>query len=207
VLFVLLVSAGMALYLILQGTHDTGAAFTQAAFNVVSVVSTTGYATADYSQWGVFPLVAFMFLIFVGGSTGSTSGGIKIMRFQIMASAIRQQVRRIMYPHIVQPVRFSGRPVTEDQVTSVGVFIFVYLSLVVVGALLLAATGLDFVTALSGSAQAAGNVGPGLGPIIGPSGTFASLGDFQKLVLAVMMILGRLEILSVLVLFAPSFYR
>ncbi len=201
------VAGGVALYLRLNDTYDTGSAITEATFNVVSVITTTGYASTDYTLWGGFPVFVFLLITFIGGCTGSTSGGIKVMRFQVIASALLQQLRRTIYPHRVQPVRFDGRTVADEQVASVLVFVCLYLGLVLAGSLLLSLTGLDTMTAVSGAAQAVGNVGLGLGPIIGPAGNYSSLADGQKLILAASMVLGRLEILSVLVLFAPSFYR
>lgn len=200
-------SVGLAAYLGLTGQLGFGWALTDATFNVVSVITTTGYASADYAAWGGVATLTFLVMMFVGGCTGSTAGGIKIMRLQIMEATFVQQIRRLIYPHIVQPVRFAGKALSNDEVISVGVFIFVYLTLVAAGALLLRLSGLDDLTAVSGAAQAVGNVGPGLGTTIGPAGNFASLSDFQKIVLSAMMVLGRLEILSVMVLFAPRFYR
>ena len=200
-------AVGLAMYLITTKQEPIGASFTDATFNVVSVITTTGFASADYSQWGDLPTFAFLIMTLVGGCTGSTAGGIKIMRLQIMEATFVQQIRRLLYPHIAQPVRFAGQAVTSEEVISVGVFIVVYLSLVAAAAGLLVASGMDNISAISAAAEAAGNVGPGLGPIVGPAGNFASLTSFQKLVMSALMVLGRLEILSVLVLFAPRFYR
>lgn len=202
------VSALLAVYLLASGEFtDVGEAVTHATFNVVSIVTTTGYASSDYTAWGEFAILVFFLITFIGGSSGSTSGGIKIMRFQIVWATILQQIRRLIHPHVVQPIRFGGRPVGDDQVLSVAVFVVAFLGLVAIGALLLSLTGLDFLSATSGAAQAAANVGPGLGHIIGPSGNYAALNDVQKLILCALMILGRLEILSVLVLLSARFYR
>lgn len=202
------VAALLSIYLLATGqTTDAGEAVTRATFNVVSIVTTTGYASADYMLWGEFAILVFFIITFVGGSSGSTSGGLKIMRFQIVWATIVQQIRRLIHPHAVQPIRFGGRTVGDDQILSVAVFVVAFFGLVAVGALLLSLTGLDFLTAASGAAQAAANVGPGLGPIIGPAGNFSTLSDVQKLILCALMILGRLEILSVLVLFSSRFYR
>ncbi len=211
-IIVMLVAMGVAslvvmLWLVLTGREGFAEAATDSVFNVVSVITTTGFASADYSQWGTFAVMVFFLLMFLGGSTGSTAGGIKILRYQILLATLFQHVRQTIYPHIVQPVRYGGRAVGNDQIVSVGVFVFLYVATFSLVAAILAITGLDTITAFSGAAQALGNVGPGLGPIIGPAGNFASLDGFQKLVLAFGMILGRLEILSVLVLLMPSFYR
>ncbi|MCW5696727.1 MAG: TrkH family potassium uptake protein [Bauldia sp.] len=197
----------LAAYLLAGDGHDFGTAITETAFNVVSVVTTTGYSSTDYTAWGTFAAVLFFFLAFVGGTSGSTSGGMKILRFQILGATILQQIRRLLFPHIVHPVRYGGRPIADEQIISVGVFMSLYIATFALVALIFAATGLDIVTATSAAAAGLGNVGPGLGPIVGPIGSYASFTDFQQLVFAFAMILGRLEILSVLVLLAPSFYR
>lgn len=190
-----------------SGIYGFADAVIEGAFNTVSIITTTGYATVDYSAWGPFASVLFFVFMFLGGCTGSTTGGIKILRYQIMASTLSQHVRQTVYPHIVSPVRYGGRAIPSDQVVSVGVFIFLYFATFAVVALVFSVTGLDSVTAFSAAASAIGNIGPGLGTDIGPAGMYAAFTDFQKLVFTFTMVLGRLEILGVLVLLAPSFYR
>ena len=182
-------------------------AISEAAFNVVSVVTTTGYATTDYSRWGTLPFGVFFLLIFVGGCTGSTGGGIKIFRFQILWSALRHYVWSRIFPHGVHPMTYGGRPVSADVVLGVLVFILTFLMTVAVTSMILEGLGLDLVTALSGAVTAVANVGPGLGDVIGPAGNFATLPDSAKWVLSLAMLLGRLEFLTVLVLLVPSFWR
>jgi trk system potassium uptake protein TrkH len=178
-----------------------------AAFNVTSIMTTTGYATADYTQWGPLPVAVFFLVTLIGGCTGSTAGAIKIFRWQILVTAVRQYMWRRMYPHGVRAATYMGRPVTEDVVAGVLLFILVYLTTIAAGTLLLAATGLDLVTSLTGAAQALGNVGPGLGDVIGPAGNYAGLPDAAKWVLSFLMLLGRLELFTVLVLLTPAFWR
>ena len=197
----------MFAWLSFNGTYPVGEAITEAAFNVVSIITTTGYASADYSQWGAFAVISFFLFMFVGGCTGSTTGGIKILRYQVLWATLFQHVRRTIYPHIVQPVRYGGRTVNDTQIVSVGVFVFLYFATFAAVAIIFAITGLDTTTAFSAAGAAVGNIGPGLGPEIGPAGTYAGFTDPQKLVFAFTMVLGRLEILSVLVLLVPSFYR
>jgi trk system potassium uptake protein TrkH len=186
---------------------DAGTALTKSAFNIVSITTTTGYASTDYLVWGAFASAFFFVITFIGGCTGSTAGGLKIFRFQVMYGIVAQHVRRVLRPHVVMPIRYGARTVTDDQVASVGSFVFLYFLSFVVFSMILAAIGLDAETSLSAVAQALGNVGPGIGPIIGPAGNFSTLSDPAKLVLCAAMIMGRLEILGVLVLFLPSFYR
>jgi len=176
-------------------------------FNVVSVLSGTGYVTADFSSWGKFPLIFFLFLMFVGGCAGSTTCGIKIFRFQILGRFVINQVKKLVYPHGVFNIKYNNEKLSNIFINSIITFIFLYFFIFFVLAALLSINGLDFITSLSGSASAISNVGPGLGAIIGPDGNFNSLPDFSKLSLCLGMLLGRLELFAVLVLFFPSFWK
>lgn len=178
-----------------------------AAFNTVSIMTGTGYTLGDYQTWGAFPTVILFFLMFVGGCAGSTACGIKIFRFQVLFSAATVQFRRLLQPHGVFVPHYNRRPIQEDVVQSVMNFFFLFIGAFVVLALSLGALGLDYLTAITGAATAICNVGPAMGPIIGPSGTFAPLPDAAKWLLSAGMLLGRLEIFTVLVLFLPSFWR
>ncbi len=191
---------------IAQGV-DFGTALTKTAFNTTSIVTTTGYASINYLQWGAFAAAWFFMLGFVGGCAGSTAGGPKIFRHQVMFRLIGQHTRKTIHPHAIVPLRYGRRGLSDEQIWSVCAFAFMYFAAFVVIAILLALIGLDLTTAISGAATAIGNVGPGVGPIIGPAGNFSSLPDAAKLILAVAMIMGRLEILSILILLMPSFYR
>jgi trk system potassium uptake protein TrkH len=196
-----------AVWLNLAEGVDFGAALTKSAFNVTSLVTTTGFVSTDYLVWGGFASAFFFMLSFVGGCAGSTAGGPKIFRYQVVYRVIAQHVRKSIHPHAVVPLRYGTRALTDEQVRSVGVFVFLYFAAFAVSAAILAMIGLDTATSLSAAATALGNVGPGIGPIIGPAGNFASLPDAAKLVLSATMIMGRLEILSVLLLVIPGFYR
>jgi trk system potassium uptake protein TrkH len=182
-------------------------AIRHAAFNVTSIVTTTGYASTDYNAWGAFAIGVFFVLTFIGGCGGSTAGGIKIFRFQILAIAFRTHTWRVLMPHTVMPAFYNNRPLKGEVYYAVMLFVVTYLGVTTLGALLLTAMGLDLVTALSGMATAISNVGPGLGPIIGPAGNFASLPDGAKWVLSFGMLVGRLELFTVLVLLSPAFWR
>ena len=177
------------------------------AFNVVSVLSGTGYVTADFSAWGKFPLIFFLFLMFVGGCAGSTTCGIKIFRFQILGHFILNQIKKLVYPHGVFVMKYNKQKISNTFIYSIITFIFIYFFIFFVLAALLSLNGLDFITAISGAASAISNVGPGLGDIIGPDGNFSDLPDFSKLSLSFGMLLGRLELFAVLVLFFPSFWK
>jgi len=176
-------------------------------FNVVSVLSGTGYVTADFSSWGEFPLIFFLFLMFVGGCAGSTTCGIKIFRFQILGRFIINQIKKLVYPHGIFSIKYNNEKISNTFVYSIVTFIFLYFFIFFILAALLSINGLDFITAISGSASAISNVGPGLGDIIGPEGNFSDLPNFSKLSLSLGMLLGRLELFAVLVLFFPSFWK
>jgi trk system potassium uptake protein len=190
-----------------SGLHQGAEAMRHAAFNVVSVVTGTGYASTDYGLWGPHAVAFFFVIMFAGGCAGSTSCGIKIFRFIVLAEAVREHIYLVMYPHGVFRPKFNGRPIDPQVITSVMSFIFLFFVSFAVIAMALVATGLDTTTALSGAGTALSNVGPGLGPIIGPAGNFASLNDQAKWILAAGMFLGRLELFTILVLFMPRFWR
>lgn len=197
----------LAVFQIVADARGIEPSLREALFNVTSIISGTGYSSVDYQLWGAFPMVAFFLLGMVGGCAGSTCCSIKVFRYQILLSAISAQIRRIHSPHGLFYPRFDGRTVSEDVLSSVMAFFVLFV--VSVGALsvLLGLTGLDFTTALSGAATAIGNIGPGLGPIIGPGGTFAPLNDTAKWLLIGGMIVGRLELMAVYVLFTFAFWR
>lgn len=178
-----------------------------AAFNATSILTTTGYATTDYGGWGMLSVMVFFFLTCVGGCTGSTSGGIKIFRFAVLHAAMRAQIVQLWQPHAVATPIFDGRRISQAVMLSVMAFFFLFALCFAVLAVLLGLCGLDFVTAMSGAITALANVGPGLGPIIGPAGNFQPLPDVAKWLLAFGMLLGRLELFTVLVLLVPAFWR
>ena len=182
-------------------------AFRLAIFNIVSVLTGTGYATTDYDNWGPFAIGLFFCIMFIGGCAGSTSCGMKIFRFQVALAALQVYSRRLAHPNSVVVARYNGRPLTDDVFVSVLSFFFVYFATFATLAVLLSGLGLDTLTALSGAGTAIANVGPGLGPIIGPAGNFATLPDMAKLILAAGMLLGRLELFTILVIFTPAFWR
>lgn len=201
--FTVLLSA----WLIYREGYGIADALRLASFNIVSVVSTTGFASADYTLWGALPIGAFFLMTYIGGCTGSTAGGIKILRFQVLRMALSGYLWRLIYPHAIRPATFGGKQVTADVVMGVLVFTLTFVLTTGVAALGLTVTGLDFVTAISGAATAVGNVGPGLGAIIGPAGNFQPLPDSAKWILSISMLLGRLEVFTVLVLFTPAYWR
>lgn len=182
-------------------------ALRHSAFNVVSVVTTTGFMSVDYSSWGGFAQVAFFILTFIGGCTGSTAGGIKIFRWEVLFAMAGVQIKRLLYPHGVFVIDFNKRNISDAVVRSVLGFMVLYFVSFAMLSLALTAVGLDFVSSVSGAASALASVGPGLGDVIGPAGSFKTLPDSAKWLLSFGMLLGRLELLTVIVLFMPSFWR
>ena len=201
------VVVAMTVWRVLTAGVPVFEALRSVAFNVVSIITGTGYATANYDGWGNFAIAVFFFIMFIGGCAGSTTCGIKVFRFQVLYVTAKAQIHRLIQPHGVFVPHFSQRPIDHEVASSVMSFFFLFAATYAVLALLLGALGLDFVTAVSGAATAICNVGPALGPIIGPSGTFAPLPDAAKWVLSAGMLLGRLELFTVLVLLTPSFWR
>ena len=177
------------------------------SFNVLSILSGTGYVTDDFGLWGKFPLIFFLFLMFVGGCAGSTTCGIKIFRLQILFLFLKTQIKKLIYPNSIYLVNYNNQKIADGFINSVILFIFSYLLIFFLVAIMLSITGLDFLSAISGAATAISNVGPGLGEMIGPNGNFSEVSEISKWILSFAMLLGRLEIFAVLVLFLPSFWR
>lgn len=175
-------------------------------FNILSVLSTTGYASTDYQLWGGGVIVPFLLATFIGGCAGSTSGGVKVFRFIVLFDFVRTYLAKLIYPSIVSPAEVKLVKTTQAAQATVSYFTLFFLSLTLATAGLLA-VGLDPVTAFTGSLTALSNVGPGFGPVIGPAGHFQSLPDLAKLVLTAAMIAGRLELLVVMALMHPVFWR
>ena len=177
------------------------------AFNVISILTGTGYVTQDFNQWGNFPLIFFLILMFIGGCAGSTACGIKIFRIQLLYNFLINQLKKIIYPRGVFIIKYDKNNIDDKFMSSVISFIFLYIVIFFILTAILSLTGLDFITSISGAATSISNVGPGLGEIIGPNGNFSSLSNSSKWALSLGMILGRLELFAILVLFIPSFWR
>jgi trk system potassium uptake protein TrkH len=200
-------SLALALWLAIHKDIPFLDVLTLTFFNVTSIITTTGHASTDYNVWGGLAVGAMFYLTFVGGCTGSTAGAIKIFRFRVMAIVLGDYLLQRFYPHGVSNRSYDGKPLDDDVIEGVLAFTVVYAASVGVIALGLAAFDLDWITSLSGAATAVGNVGPGLGPVIGPAGNFSSLPHAAKWLLSFGMLLGRLELFTVLVLLVPTFWR
>ncbi len=186
---------------------DLFSSFRIALFNIISILTGTGYSSSNFSNWGSYGTVIMMIIMFIGGCAGSTTGGIKIFRLQILFRGAISQIKKLTQPHAVFVMRFNGKTVNENTYNSVMGFFFMYIVLFIISAVSLSFFNLDFLTAFSAAASAISNVGPGLGQIIGPSGNFYLLDNGAKWILAITMIIGRLEIFTVLVLLSVNFWK
>lgn len=205
--FLMILISGVTLWLIIFKDFTLIEAFRYGGFNIISIMTGTGFASTDYGQWGAFSVTLFFFVMFIGGCAGSTSCGIKIFRFQVLYKAFSTWKARLLTPSGVFVTRYNGRRIQPDVISSVmSYFTFFIISFFVISTIV-AATGVDWITALSGTGSALANVGPGLGDIIGPAGNYQTLPDSAKWVLSFAMLIGRLEFFAVLVILSPSFWR
>ncbi len=195
----------LSVYLIINDTAKLD--LRSVLFNIISILTGTGYVNAEFDTWGSFTLVLFLGLMFIGGCAGSTTCGIKIFRIQILYLFVVNQLKKIIYPRGIFVLKYDQNPIDNKFISSIISFIYMYLIIFFILTALLSLTGLDFVTSISGAATSISNVGPGLGSVIGPNGNFSTLPDVSKWILTLGMILGRLELFAILVLFLPSFWR
>lgn len=207
----LAILSGFALSLVFwrafNGTPISDDMVRTTVFTAVSFVTTTGFVVTDYTLWGGASHVAFFLMVFIGGCVGSASGGIKVFRWQVLTAVAKAHVNQMVYPHRVMPIDFNGRKVTDAATESVLAFFILYILTFAVHAAVLAALGMDVMSALSGSAAALGNVGRGVGEVIGSSGNWQGIPKAAKWVLSFEMIVGRLELFSVFILFTPGFWK
>ncbi|MDF1584959.1 TrkH family potassium uptake protein [Marinimicrococcus flavescens] len=197
----------LALWLVLARDRSLLDALRAAAFTVVSVITTTGFATEDYQLWGAPPIAVVLALTIMGGCTGSTAGGIKMFRFEILWISATLYVQSLILPSRVTRPHYAGRPVDSEIIVAVLSFAFFFMGTWGLFSVVLGALGLDLITAITAAATALANVGPGLGGIIGPAGNFLPLSDPVKWVLTLAMLMGRLEFFTILVLLHPAFWR
>lgn len=202
VLFVtLLVSAG----LYISGESSVEESFRLALFQVVSIITTTGFTTADYLGWVPLLMVLMFVLMFIGGSAGSTGGGVKVIRILLIVKNLYLEIKRLLYPNAVIPVKLNRQAVPQHIIGNVLAFVFIYILIIVASVVVISSMGYNMDTSFGAAAATLGNIGPGIG-LVGPSATYAHFPDFGKWFLSFLMLLGRLELFTVLVLFAPSFW-
>ena len=194
-------------YLILKNGNLDETNIISLSFNVISILTGTGYVTEDFSNWGNFSIIFFLVLMFIGGCAGSTTCGIKIFRIQILYQFISNQLKKIVYPRGVFLIKYEKNNIDDKFMSSIISFIYLYIIIFFIITALLSISGLDFVTSISGAATSISNVGPGIGENIGPNGNFSQLSSSSKWILSLGMIMGRLEIFAILILFIPSFWR
>jgi len=197
----------LSIYLIFKNESISTKIIRQVSFNVVSILTGTGYVTHEFDNWGSFPLFFFLILMFIGGCAGSTACGIKIFRIQILYLFLINQLKKIIYPRGIFLIKYDNNNVDDKFMSSIISFIYLYVAIFFILTAFLSLTGLDFITSVSAAATSISNVGPGLGSLIGPNGNFSLLPDISKWILSLAMILGRLELFAILVLFLPSFWR
>ena len=190
-----------------QNTASFFDSFRSSLFNTISIFTGTGYKTQNFNNWGSFIIVLFLFLMLVGGCAGSTTCGIKIFRLQILYQSAKIQIFKLLNPHGVSVAKYNKIPISESITSSVMGYFFMFIISYIIVTLILSFLGNDFLTSLSGAATSLANVGPGLGNVIGPNKTFAELSDITKWVLIIGMLIGRLELLSVIIILTPSFWR
>ena len=195
----------LTIYLAISNSAELN--FRSVFFNIISILTGTGYVNAEFDTWGSFTLILFLGLMFIGGCAGSTTCGVKIFRIQILYLFISNQLKKIIYPKGIFVLKYDQNPIDNKFISSIISFIYMYFVIFFILTALLSLTGLDFVTSISGAATSISNVGPGLGSIIGPNGDFSSLPNVSKWILTLGMILGRLELFAILVLFLPSFWK
>ena len=199
-------SALIALDLVLKTGRSVGSAIEHAAFQVTTLISTTGYCTEDFDLWPQFSRLVLLIVMFVGGCAGSTAGGIKVSRIVLLFKGLKRDLRRILHTREVRPITLDGQRVEEDTISSVSLFFFAYMIILFFSALIVSLDELDFTSAFTASLTCISNVGPGLS-LVGPTCNFGFLSPLSKLVLSFTMLLGRLEIMPLLVLFLPSVWR
>ncbi len=208
--FILILTITVTLIFYLANSYINGNYYNKlisVSFNTISIISGTGYISENFENWGNYASVLFLILMFIGGCAGSTTGGLKIFRIQILFKYLNLHLKKMLQPHAVLASYFNSKSITESTYESVMSFFFLYIFTFSLSALLLSFSGLDFLTCISAAASAISNVGPGLGSVIGPDGNYATLNNFSKIVLTATMFLGRLEMLTIIILFLPSFWK
>jgi trk system potassium uptake protein TrkH len=205
--YLCLFAAAVGIYHHLSSDVGLCLALTHSFFNISSILSTTGFASEDYTLWGPFAVTAAFIATFMGGCSGSTAGGIKAYRFVVLYGVVRAGIQRLIYPNSMAPIHYGSQTVEPEMLRGIFLFMTLYMSLWVFGSIALGALGYDFLTAVSGSITSLSNVGPGIGNIIGPAGNFSTVSDPALVIMSALMLLGRLEVVTVLVLLMPAFWR
>ncbi|HEX9250711.1 MAG TPA: potassium transporter TrkG [Ignavibacteriaceae bacterium] len=203
---IIITVTALTIYLILADGTSLESTFRKVAFSVLSILTSTGFATADYELWAPFSSMLFLIILLLGACAGSTSGGVKMIRYQLLIKNSITEIRKLLHPNAIVPVRHNGRSVPGDIIAKVSAFVLTYLAIFVIGSLMLSITGLDLKTSMGSVAACMANIGPGLG-LTGPAGNYSQVSDFGKWLLSALMLLGRLELFTVLIIFTPYFWK
>ena len=207
-IFILIFSIALIFYFARPYVEGTALnQLTTISFNTISIITGTGYVSTNFEEWGNYASVLFLLLMFIGGCAGSTTGGLKVFRFQILFKYINLHLKKMLQPHMVLSAQFNGKKVPDSTYESVMTFFFIYIITFASSALLLSFSGMDFLTCISAAASSISNVGPGLGEVIGPDGNYFNLSNYSKFILIITMFLGRLEMLTIYVILLPSFWK
>ncbi|MCJ7554592.1 MAG: TrkH family potassium uptake protein [Ignavibacteriaceae bacterium] len=205
-LFIFLVVTASTLYLIIHNNQSVESSFRDTSFSIISILSSTGFATVNYESWAPFFTEIFLVLLLFGACAGSTSGGVKMVRYQLLLKNSLIELKRLIHPQAVIPVRQNNKAVHSDIIAKVGAFVLLYLFIFGIGSVILAITGLNSTSAMGAVAACLANIGPGL-DATGPVTNYSSVSELGKWVLSFVMLLGRLEIFTILILFSPSFWK
>jgi len=205
-LFVVLTVGATALFLILNNSQNTESAFRDSAFSILSILSSTGFVTVNYEAWAEFFPEVFLILLLIGACAGSTSGGVKIIRYEILIKNSLNELKKLIHPNAVIPVRHNNKAVSNDIVSKIAAFVMLYMIIFILASLLLSIIGFDLSSSMGAVAACLANIGPGLGAT-GPSTNYSSVPELGKWVLSIVMLLGRLELFTIIILFSPSFWK
>jgi len=205
-LFVVLTVGATALFLILNNSQNTESAFRDSAFSILSILSSTGFVTVNYEAWAEFFPEVFLILLLIGACAGSTSGGVKIIRYEILIKNSLNELKKLIHPNAVIPVRHNNKAVSNDIVSKIAAFVMLYMIIFILASVLLSIIGFDLSSSMGAVAACLANIGPGLGAT-GPSTNYSSVPELGKWVLSIVMLLGRLELFTIIILFSPSFWK
>jgi len=205
-IFVILIVTSVALYLIIHNSQSTESAFRDSAFSIISILSSTGFVTVNYESWAKFFPEIFLILLLIGACAGSTSGGVKIVRYELLIKNSLNELKKLIHPKAVIPVRHNGKAVSNEILSKIAAFVMLYMIIFLVASVVLSIVGLDLSSSMGAVAACLANIGPGLGTT-GPSTNYSNVPVLGKWVLSIVMLLGRLELFTIIVLFSPSFWK
>jgi trk system potassium uptake protein TrkH len=205
-IFVVFIVTATAIYLIIHNSQTTESAFRDSAFSIISILSSTGFVTVNYEGWAKFFPEIFLILLLIGACAGSTSGGVKIIRYELLIRNSLNELKKLIHPKAVIPVRHNGKAVSNEIISKIAAFVMLYMIIFIVASVFLSIIGLDLSSSMGAVAACLANIGPGLGST-GPMTNYSEVPVLGKWVLSLVMLLGRLELFTILVLFSSSFWK